>query len=68
MESRYRGLGAGRRLLRNACDLAEAQEAPAVSLWIEPENTGARKLYESEGFADIVVPGRPDAHVMLKRF
>lgn len=68
VESRYRGLGAGRRLLRNTCDLAEAQQAPAISLWIEPENTGARKLYESEGFVDIDVPGRPDAHVMLKRF
>ncbi|MDO5031160.1 GNAT family N-acetyltransferase [Corynebacterium sp.] len=68
VESRYRGLGAGRVLLRNVCNLAEAQEAPAISLWVDPNNPKARALYESEGFTDVRVPGRPDAPVMVKRF
>ena len=68
MEYRYRGLGVGRRLLRNICDLAAAQEAPAIALWVDPKNPGARKLYESEGFEDITVPGNSEAPTMVKYF
>ncbi|OFM00094.1 acetyltransferase [Corynebacterium sp. HMSC071F07] len=68
VENRYRGLGVGRRLLRSICDLAEAQEAPAIALWVDPENPGARKLYESEGFEDITVPGDSEAPTMVKYF
>ncbi|HAT1327678.1 GNAT family N-acetyltransferase [Corynebacterium striatum] len=68
VEHRYRGLGVGRRLLRNICDLAAAQEAPAIALWVDPKNPGARKLYESEGFEDITVPGNSEAPTMVKYF
>lgn len=67
VENRYQRLGLGRILLRNVCDLAKAQEAPAIALWVDPNNPRARKLYESEGFEDIDIPGGKDG-AMIKRF
>lgn len=67
VEARYRGTGVGRMLLRNVCDLAAAQEAPAIALWVDANNAPARALYESEGFKDINVPGQ-DPGPMIKYF
>lgn len=67
VENRYQGMGVGRMLLRNVCDLAEAQEAPAIALWVDANNPRARALYESEGFEDIAVPGE-EPGPMIKRF
>lgn len=57
VERRYAGLGLGKRLLRNVCDLAREQTAPAVSLWVDPRNERARRLYDAAGFTPLEVPG-----------
>ena len=67
VEHRYRRLGIGRTLLRNACDLARAQQAPGIALWVDENNQGARSLYEAEGFQAVDVPGE-DPGIMFKRF
>ena len=67
VEHRYRRLGIGRTLLRNACDLARAQQAPGIALWVDENNQGARSLYEAEGFEAVDVPGE-DPGIMFKRF
>lgn len=50
VEKRARGSGVGRALLRAAeCD-ACTKHITHIELHVEPENRGARALYESEGF------------------
>lgn len=67
VERRYAGRKVGQELLRRACDLAKEQGAPAIALWVDPDNPRARRLYEREGFEDIDVPGHVDEPTMIKR-
>lgn len=67
VERRYAGLGVGEMLLRNVCELAREQEAPAIALWVNHDNPHARALYERFGFTDIAVPGE-DPGPMIKYF
>lgn len=57
-----RGRGVGRALLRSLLDEARARGIARVSLSVE-EGNYAKRLYLSEGFAD--VPGRESGGVML---
>ncbi len=47
------GRGIGRRLLRRVLRLAREHEADTVFLEVRASNTGARRLYESEGFCEV---------------
>lgn len=58
VERRYAGLGVGAQLLRNVCDLAAEQGAPAIALWVDSENDRASRLYRKEGFEPIEVEGQ----------
>lgn len=46
-----RGRGVGRELLRRIEDSARARGAGAIWLHVDPQNTGAIRLYESHGYA-----------------
>ena len=46
------GGGIGRALLRSATDALVADGYRDAVLWVVPENARARRLYESEGWAD----------------
>lgn len=54
VDDRFRGAGVGRALLRHI--VAAAAERGMSSVWLEtgstPDFTPARRLYESEGFAE----------------
>jgi ribosomal-protein-alanine N-acetyltransferase len=71
-EFRCRGLG--RRLLHHVLDAARAAGAAVVFLEVRPANTGAVRLYESQGFHQIGIRrgyyqgagGREDALVMRR--
>lgn len=67
VERRYAGQGLGEILLKNVVDLARAQDAPAIALWVDSENPRARKLYESAGFEDITIPNAAPG-AMIKYF
>jgi len=67
VERRYAGQGLGDILLNNVVDLARAQDAPAIALWVDSENPRARKLYESAGFEDIAIPNAAPG-AMIKYF
>ena len=67
VERRYAGQGLGEILLKNVVDLARAQDAPAIALWVDSENPRARKLYESAGFEDIAIPNAAPG-AMIKYF
>ena len=47
------GRGIGRRLLRRVLRLAREHEADTVFLEVRASNSGARRLYESEGFCEV---------------
>lgn len=66
VERRYAGLKVGQELIRRVCALAKEQGAPAVALWVDPDNPRARRLYEREGFKNIDVPGHVDEPTMIK--
>src|SRR5699024_1012775 len=66
-ERRSEGQGLGELLLKNVVDLARAQDAPAIALWVDSENPRARKLYESAGFEDIAIPNAAPG-AMIKYF
>ena len=61
MENRFAGHRLGMDLLTAAVELAQSKEAPAVALWVDPDNTRARHRYEAFGFVDC--PGVPGAMV-----
>jgi ribosomal protein S18 acetylase RimI-like enzyme len=48
----YRGHGLGKRLLGHADVLAREAGAKSLSLIVESENAGARRLYERTGYRD----------------
>jgi ribosomal protein S18 acetylase RimI-like enzyme len=50
---RYRGIGEGRRLLREITETVRESGAAAMHLAVWPDNRPARRLYESAGFAAI---------------
>ncbi|MDY3126540.1 MAG: GNAT family N-acetyltransferase [Corynebacterium sp.] len=60
VERRYAGRGLGAMLIDATCELAKSQQAPAVCLWVDPNNPRARRLYEAQGFIDTT---RPDTMV-----
>lgn len=45
-----RGRGVGRQLLRWAIEASRARGSEQIMLKVYPDNLGARRLYESEGF------------------
>ena len=49
----WQGLGVGRRLLRRMLRIAGDRQADTMFLEVRASNTGARGLYESEGFGEI---------------
>lgn len=51
----HRGRGLGRQLLEVAIDFIRAQGAREAFLGVTEGNDGARRLYETYGFADTVV-------------
>ncbi len=61
VENRFAGHRLGMDLLTAAVELAQSKEAPAVALWVDPDNTRARHRYEAFGFVDC--PGVPGAMV-----
>lgn len=50
IDARYQNRGIGRQALLWAMDYLYARNAPRLLLSVHPENTAARKLYESVGF------------------
>ena len=50
IDRRYQGRGFGKEALLWALDYLYAHHAPRVLLSVHPDNTNARKLYESVGF------------------
>lgn len=50
IDARYQGRGLGRQALLWALDYLYERNAPRVLLSVHPNNTAARKLYESTGF------------------
>ncbi|MCT1628360.1 GNAT family N-acetyltransferase [Corynebacterium sanguinis] len=52
VENRFAGHALGTTLLRAACDLAWAQGARRVALFVDPNNPRARHRYETFGFRD----------------
>ena len=50
IDSRYQGRGFGKEALLWALDYLYTRHAPRVLLSVHPDNTNARKLYESVGF------------------
>ena len=58
-----RGQGIGRKLLREAMDVARAEGATHVELGTSEDDEAARALYESEGFTNR--EGKPDGPVMF---
>ena len=53
VDDRYRGMGAGRALVKAAVEYAGSkEEAPAVYLTSNPSRVSARALYRSEGFEE----------------
>ncbi len=50
IDRRYQGRGFGKEALLWAMDYLYAHHAPRVLLSVHPDNTNARKLYESVGF------------------
>ncbi len=70
IDARYQNRGIGRQALLWALDYLYARHAPRVLLSVHPENTAARTLYESVGFAycegrywgkEMVMMHRPNA-------
>lgn len=58
VENRFAGHRLGMDLLAAAVDVARSKGAPAVALWVDPDNARARHRYESFGFVDVDgVPG-----------
>lgn len=57
VENRFAGHALGATLLDAACDLARAQGAARIALWVDPDNPRARHRYETSGFVDAEQPG-----------
>ena len=53
-----RRIGVGRALVRGLVRAAEEQDADSLTLEVRVSNTGARALYESEGFQNLGVRPR----------
>lgn len=58
-----RGQGIGRKLLREAMDVAREAGAAHIELGTSEDDEAARALYESEGFTNR--EGKPDGPVMF---
>ena len=53
VDSRFRGMGAGRALVKAAVEYAGKQEeSPSIYLTSNPSRVSARALYRSEGFEE----------------
>lgn len=53
---RYRGLGVGSELVREACEYIFEQGAPAVNVLVFEDNLPAINLYKKKGFQRISIP------------
>lgn len=53
IDPRYQGLGLGRRLLRRMFRIAARKDTDTMFLEVRSSNLNARRLYESEGFAEV---------------
>lgn len=62
----WRGKGAGRALLRAAEERARAWGCCRLTLEVQDDNVGARRLYESVGFSDSVVGTSRPTRFMTK--
>jgi len=49
----WQGIGVGRRMLKRVLRIAGERQAHTMFLEVRASNTGARGLYESEGFGEI---------------
>lgn len=49
----YRGKGYGTELLKVAQEIARSTNASGMSIMVSDANTGARRLYERNGFKEI---------------
>jgi GNAT superfamily N-acetyltransferase len=62
-----RGRGHGRALVAGVEEWARERRAPRVVLWVLPENTAARTLYESSGYVDTGERREEDGSMLLAR-
>ncbi|KAL6786358.1 acyl-CoA N-acyltransferase [Trichoderma sp. SZMC 28012] len=50
VEDRARGIGLGKKLVKQSIDFAKKSGYDRIELWTQSVLTGARRLYEAEGF------------------
>lgn len=61
----YRGRGIGQQLLLAAEHLAIQHGSDALTLGVEPDNTGARRLYQKQGFRDFITYAGPQGETII---
>lgn len=61
VESRYRGLGVGKKLVEGLIDICKDSNIKAMTLEVRSSNTSAQNLYRKYGFKDSGV--RPNYYV-----
>ncbi|MDY5785514.1 GNAT family N-acetyltransferase [Corynebacterium sp.] len=61
VENRFAGRKLGAQLLDAACELARAQGAHHIALWVAPDNERAHHRYRASGFTE-VPPGDSGRH------